>query len=78
MNNVLDPGFDLSCSGAQCEFDLGAGEEEKEAWKDEARNFARVGLEIAKTFCGKNNLQTQLWEDRGADPMRFYFNYNRQ
>ena len=77
VNNVLDPGFDLSCSGAQCEFDVGAGDEQKEAWKKEARKFATVGLHFAKKLYGEGNSRTKLWEERGANPMRFYFNYNR-
>ena len=76
MDNIVEMGFNLSCSGALGEFKLGglleSRDDQKEAWKKEARNFTGVGVKIAKTLFGEDNLRTQLWEERHKDPMKFY------
>ena len=56
LDNIVVRGFNLSCSGA-----LG----------EEAKKFADVGLQIAKTLFGKDNLWTQLWKKRAADPTSY-------
>ena len=83
LDHIVEQGFILACSGAEEEFKLGglldSREDEKKAWTGEAKKFAIVGLGIATTLFGGDNLRTQLWEDRGADPMRFYLgsSFNR-
>ena len=76
LDNIVEQGFNLNCSGAQAEFNLGGLLDDrtvqKETWKKEAKKFATAGFEIAKTLFGEDNSRTQLWEERGADPMRFY------
>ena len=76
LDNIVERGFNLSCSGALGEFKLGglleSRDDQKEAWKKEARNFTGVGVKIAKTLFGEDNLRTQLWEERHKDPMKFY------
>ena len=78
LDNVVEQGFNVSCSGAQGEFDL-AGlldnrTDQKKVWTDDAKKFANVGLQIGKTLFGADNSRTQLWEERGANPIKFYFN----
>ena len=76
MDNIVEQGFDLGCSGALGEFKLGGLFEDrnsqKEVWKVEAKKFANVGLQIEKFLFGLKNLRTEEWEERCADPMRFY------
>ena len=50
---------------------------QKEVWKMEAKKFANVGLQIAKFLFGPKNLRTEEWEERCADPMRFYLRNKR-
>ena len=81
MDNIVEQGFDLGCSGALGEFKLGGLFEDrnsqKEVWKVEAKKFANVGLQIEKFLFGLKNLRTEEWEERNADPMRFYLRNNR-
>lgn len=77
LDNIVDQGFFLACSAAEEEFKLGGLEDsrddQKKVWKGEAKKFASVGLQIAKTLFGEDNLRTHAWEERGENPMRFYF-----
>ena len=81
LDNIVEQGFDLGCAGALGEFKLGGlfedRESQKEVWKMEAKKFANVGLQIAKFLFGPKNLRTEEWEERCADPMRFYLRNKR-
>ena len=83
LDHIVEQGFILACSGAEEEFKLGglldSREDEKKAWTGEATKFAIVGLKIATTLYGEDNLRTQLWEERGKNPMMFYLSrsFNR-
>ena len=73
MNNSVDPGFDACCLCVVGEFNQ--GDDQEEAWKEEAKWFAKVGLKIAKTLYGQDFRETLKWEERYADPIGFFLKY---
>ena len=73
LNNSVDPGFDACCLCVVGEFNQ--GDDQEEAWKEEAKWFAKVGLKIAKTLYGQDFRETLKWEERYADPIGFFLKY---
>merc|ERR1712037_825266 len=67
LNKIVNQGFNGSCWCVVGEFNQ--GDDQEEAWKEEARWFAKVGLKIARTLYGKDFKQTLMWEGRLADPI---------
>ena len=71
LDNIVNPGFKGSCwciVGHQ-------GDEEKEAWKEEAKWFAKVGLKIARTLYGQDSRLAQMWQERYEDPIKADLKY---
>ena len=71
LDNIVNPGFKGSCwciVGHQ-------GDEEEEAWKEEAKWFAKVGLKIARTLYGQDSRLAQMWQERYEDPIKADLKY---
>ena len=69
----VDLGFDACCLCVVGEFNQ--GDDQEETWIEEAKWFAKVGLEIAKTLYGQDFRETLKWEERYADPIGFFLKY---
>ena len=73
LNNIVNQGFKGSCLCVVGEFNQGDGE--NEAWKEEARWFAKVGLKIARTLYGQDSSLALMWEERYSDPIKCFLEY---
>ena len=69
--DIVDEAFNVSCEGAKLEEEYRNREGVKRAWIKDAKMFATIGCEIAKTLNGADNSWTQQWNERAADPMKF-------
>ena len=50
-------------------------EVDKAGWMREAKMFANIGLEIAKTLNGVDHSMTREWRERSDDPIKFFLKY---
>merc|ERR1712130_5651 len=73
LNKIVNQGFNGSCWCVVGQFNQ--GDDEEDAWKEKARWFAKVGLKIARTLYGPDFRQTLMWEERFADPIKFFLKY---
>jgi|ERR1712192_61226 len=71
--NIVEEAFDVSAQGA-----ASAGrnlEVDKAGWMREAKMFANIGLEIAKTLNGVDHSMAREWRERSDDPIKFFLKY---
>ena len=72
LRDIVEEAFDVSVQGAlsaATSLNMGSA---KMAWMKDAKNFADIGLEIAKTLNGPDHSETKAWRERSEDPIKFF------
>ena len=72
MYDIVEEAFDVSCQGAKSEEKHRNREDAKAAWMKDAKMFATIGGEIAKTLNGAEHSWTKRWNERVADPIKCF------
>ena len=76
LDEIVERGFALSCSGALGEQNCKNRKEIKASWLKDAKMFANIGLDISKTLHGEDHSWTRRWQERDADPMKIFLREN--
>ena len=77
LDAIVERGFALSCSGGLGEENCKNRTELKESWVKDAKMFADIGLDIAKTLNGEDHSWTRQWKERSTDPIKFFLKENK-
>ena len=72
LYDIVEEAFDVSCQGAKSEEKHRNREDAKAAWMKDAKMFATIGGEIAKTLNRAENSWTKRWSERVADPIKCF------
>ena len=66
---IVEEAFDVNSQGA-----ASAVHSRKDAssWVQEAKTFAEMGLQMSKTLNGVDHSETKKWEERRADPIKYF------
>ena len=72
LYDIIEEAFDVSCQGAKSEEKYRNREDAKAAWMKDARMFASIGVELAKTLNGADHSWTKRWNERVSDPINCF------
>ena len=70
--DIVEKAFDVSAQGAMSAAASWNMESAKSSWMKEAKQFADIGLEMAKTLNGPDHSETKAWRERSDDPIKFF------
>lgn len=76
LQDVVEEAFDVSAQGAASAEHSRNMKVEKAAWLKDAKMFADIGLEFAKTLNGEDHSMTREWKARSDDPIKFFLKEN--
>ena len=67
---MVEPAFEVSCKGALEQSWNNTKDPLEASWMKDAKQFAEIGLKIAKTLNGDDHSVTKEWIKRSADPIQ--------
>ena len=70
LTEVVEPAFEVSCKGALEQSWNNMTDPQTASWMKDAKQFAEIGLKIAKTLNGDDHSVTKEWIKRSADPIQ--------
>ena len=69
MQVIVEEAFDVNSQGAASAV---YSRKDESSWVQEAKTFAELGLQMSKTLNGVDHSETKKWEERSADPIKYF------
>ena len=66
---IVEEAFDVNAQGAASAV---YSRKDESSWVEEAKTFAEMGLQMSKTLYGVDHSETKKWEERYADPIKYF------
>ena len=72
LDSIVENGFLFSCVGVLSEQNCENRKDQITAWKQDAKLFADIGLEISKTLFDYGHPRAREWKEKSTDPVAFF------